>query len=522
MTSKPDDDLPCYQLIHYRNPVTRKDLHETGQLAKPVTICQYQPCPNRFHKAATRPKPPYEVPKKGDITSIGPGEVYPKVSPTSPTTRLPQPRTASGSKEKAPARALTPAIAPISTASGAPAQPPSPSSSLSETPPSADPMATQTMSVSQGPMPSHARAFRAAVDPPARGESPEDDRDKEPGGGGPGDGEPGDGGPGGEEPGGGGPGGGGPGGGGPGGGGPGGGGPGGGLPAPQGGGLGQAARGYKSKIKEPDIFLGVRHKTSEFLADLYLLFCSRPADYPNDESRIVTALSYLRGDARWWAEAKVEIAQQRHQDGRLVGFGTWDGFKRDFLVVFGETDPAQTATVQLGSLRYDTKEPLDRFNAKILRLFVKGGIREDSAQVAWYHSKLPGFLRDKIALMVPQPTNMEEWMEAAMQLNKAYLLNKEVDRAQGRITQRFKQRPDTSNPSIRAVSTGKLDNKTRQMLMKENKCFYCREVGHRVVNCPAKKNGPKTRAVEEEDVDEEPAEEDLGINAIQEDYNSDF
>ncbi len=59
--------------------------------------------------------------------------------------------------------------------------------------------------------------------------------------------------------------------------------------------------------------------------------------------------------------------------------------------------------------------------------------------------------------------------------------------------------------------------------MKENKCFYCREVGHRVANCPAKKNGPKTRAVEEEDIDDEPdAEEEIAVNTIQEDYDSDF
>ena len=65
---------------------------------------------------------------------------------------------------------------------------------------------------------------------------------------------------------------------------------------------------------------------------------------------------------------------------------------------------------------------MDHFNAKILRLFVKGGIYEDSAQVAWYRSKLPGFLRDKMALVYPQPTTMDQWMETAIQLNKAYLL----------------------------------------------------------------------------------------------------
>lgn len=271
--------------------------------------------------------------------------------------------------------------------------------------------------------------------------------------------------------------------------------------------------------------MGERNKASEFLADLYLLFCSRPADYPTNESRVVTALSYLREDARWWAESKVEAAQRTNDQGEIYGFGTWAQFKHDFLLVFGEQDPAQTAAVQLGSLRYDPKEPMDRFNAKILCLFIKGGITEDSAQVAWYRSKLPGFLRDKMALIIPQPTNMDQWMEAAMQLNKAYLLNREMDRAQGRQTQKYSQRPHATEPAVKAVVGGRLDDKMRRELMKQNKCFYCREVGHRVVNCPSKRKGdPKTRAVDQEEETSNEAEEEpeIGLNAIEMDYDTDF
>ena len=80
---------------------------------------------------------------------------------------------------------------------------------------------------------------------------------------------------------------------------------------------------------------------------------------------------------------------------------------------------------------------------------------------------------------------------------------------------------------MRAVNTGKLDDKTKQELIKQNRCFYCREVGHRAAKCPAKPHkDPKTRAVEEDDNRieevEEDTESDIGLNAISMDIGQDF
>ena len=62
--------------------------------------------------------------------------------------------------------------------------------------------------------------------------------------------------------------------------------------------------------------------------------------------------------------------------------------------------------------------------------------------------------------------------------------------------------------------------------MKQNKCFFCREPGHRAANCPQKKRlDAKTRAVEQEDkesaneADEEP---ELALNAVEEEDGADF
>ncbi|KAJ3004114.1 hypothetical protein NUW54_g4965 [Trametes sanguinea] len=194
-----------------------------------------------------------------------------------------------------------------------------------------------------------------------------------------------------------------------------------------------------------------------------------------------------------WSSWPFLISMETPDGGQKPG--TWQHFREDFLTVFGEQDLVQTAAIQLATLRYGSREPLDRFNAKILHLFIKGHITEDHAQMAWYNSKLPGFLRDKIALTYPQPSNMDGLMDYALQLNQAYLLNRAVDTSQEHRIQRTSTlRPKEA--TVRAVSTGKLEQRMRQELIRQNKCFYCREVGHRAANYPAKRNNnPKTRAV---------------------------
>ncbi|KAJ3009440.1 hypothetical protein NUW54_g2781 [Trametes sanguinea] len=104
--------------------------------------------------------------------------------------------------------------------------------------------------------------------------------------------------------------------------------------------------GHKSKVKEPDVFMGDHNQANKFLANLYLLFHCRPNNYPNDESMVVTALSYLCRDIRWWTEA----TQRLDDNGQPRGFSTWQHFGEDFLLVFGEQDLVQTAAVQLATM----------------------------------------------------------------------------------------------------------------------------------------------------------------------------
>lgn len=391
------DNLDCYNWPHYYNATTRKDNHIN--YSEVFAICKYQPCPNRLKTRAKKAEGNRFIPTPKDPVTTGSGETFVKTrSPVTPLGVGLQIPLASKGKERArtpPPKVpepessddeTVPATVPTGNRESSPISTIIPARQLPRDPePGQRAMSTTTtqlttaLFVSQGPFISTATAFRTAVG----GYKPSGGGGGGPEGGGDGRGSNrgGDGG---------------------GGSGGGGGGPPRGTNAPR----QDDGRGYKSKIKEPDSFTGERHKANEFLADLYLLFCSRPSDYPTDSSKIVTALSYIRGDARWWAEAKVDTAQLT-VEGVKQGFGTWKDFRRNFLLVFGEQDPAQTAAVQLGSLRYDPKEPMDHFNAKILRLFVKGGIYKDLAQVAWYRSKLPGFLRDKMALVYPQPTTMD-------------------------------------------------------------------------------------------------------------------
>jgi hypothetical protein len=47
---------------------------------------------------------------------------------------------------------------------------------------------------------------------------------------------------------------------------------------------------------------------------------------------------------------------------------------------------------------------------------------------------------------------------------------------------------------VDSISIGALSKQEKDRLIKENKCFYCKEAGHVSKNCPKKKKKPSTSA----------------------------
>jgi hypothetical protein len=123
----------------------------------------------------------------------------------------------------------------------------------------------------------------------------------------------------------------------------------------------------------------------------------------------------------------------------------------------------------------------------------------------------------------PQPDTLLEWQDAARQYNAAWVekhafgalhgsgtLGHLVEAISGqsktrtntsqhtgqsnRTTQtRTRQEHDPNAMDVDVVQTGHMSNKERQKLIKEGRCFYCKDVGHLSQECP-KKPKPRTNA----------------------------
>lgn len=60
------------------------------------------------------------------------------------------------------------------------------------------------------------------------------------------------------------------------------------------------------KISPPDIFSGDRRNYREYINACKLLFDMKPQTYATDRTKVCTAISYLRGEPRAWANTFIE------------------------------------------------------------------------------------------------------------------------------------------------------------------------------------------------------------------------
>ena len=191
-----------------------------------------------------------------------------------------------------------------------------------------------------------------------------------------------------------------------------------------------------------------------------------------NKSQITAALLYIRGGtAEWQANAIQEAAQQPNSMGGYREYGTWEVFQSAFLDLFEIEDKLNLAMTKLTTLWYEdyNLKTITEFNSKMTQLFVITSIVHDNAQITFYHSKLPGNIRDKIVLSYPQ---WEPWktgpLEQSNLIELGDLTEKSTSLKEEFNADRQLEKSNKLNPVIWVVTTNKLDQKERQCLMQEN------------------------------------------------------
>lgn len=234
----------------------------------------------------------------------------------------------------------------------------------------------------------------------------------------------------------------------------------------------------KLKPAKPDTFSSVRASGRPeawlFVVDTYL----QAAEIPDPHTiRLVATL--LRGSAALWWQSH----QRSVRESGVAAITTWAAFQTAFIEQFAPVSNVRQARDRLRSL-VQTKSVAE-YTTLFRSLILQIPNASADEQLDRYVAGLKPIVRREVDLR--EPANLQDAMRLADRADTHLYRNPAVSVS----------RPAPAAPSgpvpmdIGAVQTGpyspplkKLTEQERDRLAKENRCFRCREIGHRARACP--------------------------------------
>lgn len=253
-----------------------------------------------------------------------------------------------------------------------------------------------------------------------------------------------------------------------------------------------AHRGKIAKFNKPDEFKGERKHLPTFLAKMQLCFDAEPSSFPDELSKIVYAVTYLKDDAYRWV-----IPWQRM--GLLSAFIDYPGFERKLRTAFGDPDELATAERELNGLRQ--KGPCSEYTVEFLRITSILTDWGEEALRSHYRLGLSDDIKDQL-IHVEYGQTLSSLIDKAQAIDSrlaARRLGREQERSmhapkRPAVNHKFPNRrfdraatvdisvpmeiDNTNTRSAPLTEVRKLSN------IKEGRCFGCNEIGHIRRDCP--------------------------------------
>ena len=278
------------------------------------------------------------------------------------------------------------------------------------------------------------------------------------------------------------------------------------------------SRKKKVEVAKPESFDGSESKLEGFLQQLRLLFWAEPDVYANDNSRITSALSYMKqGSAQAWARRFME-----HSDNSNGNYGmSWSAFETQLKESFGAADPTVNAVdkirnLQQGSMTadeyivaFEEYEARTKWDDKALKDQFEQGLK-------------PGLVAS-IYRLQEMPTDLAGWKTWARRLDRQWRQYEEKQRlnkqAKASTTKEHETKKTTMKQTashqsegipVRRDATGLIFGGRGQPMdldeaRRKGLCFRCGRQGHIGRNCPDKKTTDVRRmfsTLDEDQIDE--------------------
>jgi Zinc knuckle len=260
----------------------------------------------------------------------------------------------------------------------------------------------------------------------------------------------------------------------------------------------------------------------------------------NPANRILMFTTFMSGPrCEGWAQARLNsLGGYLDHGGDPNDLDLWVGFKQRFLEDFRDATAKEDALTKFVKLRMVGDE-LDDYTTSFNDLLEEAGFEADAqGTIIQYCAGLKEALHMTIMNCEwPRPETLAEWQEAARKHSAAWTeqkLFKEMHgggslgritqllgNAQGQQQQRRPQQPPCPAPrpqrdadamDVDVTTTNRTPDPDRERLIREGRCFYCKEQGHLSRECPVKKKRnanatgtTRTRVTETSEVTTTPA-----------------
>ena len=220
-------------------------------------------------------------------------------------------------------------------------------------------------------------------------------------------------------------------------------------------------------------FDGQVDKLDTFLLQCQTQFAFNEKFFDTDKKMVLFLLSRCEeGTAGPWATAWFpKLATY------FVGANTWEDFvKNEFRPAFQSQDVVATALAAMKALRMTGTVTIGEYISKYRSYQHQAGLEDSQVPLIKldFLQGLPIPLSQKVQGV--DPTTIDT-------CKKLYRTAQRFDESWRALNP--VRGPRKGTPSTR---TNRMSTDTRNKLMKEGRCFFCQEVGHRVNECPKKVN----------------------------------
>lgn len=248
-----------------------------------------------------------------------------------------------------------------------------------------------------------------------------------------------------------------------------------------------AFSGKKStKMPDPPIFSdGKEIKFKDWKAEMKRKLLLNEDHYPTPAHQLAYVSSRCEGKA-------LRHINPRMQEEAVAAYRTAQDVFDHLQSVFHDPNHQQVARDEYLALKMEPKQDFGDFLAEFTYLAEEANQPEDLRKRDLYR-KLPNLLQNQVMIDAGQDSVSLEAFIQKCQIASRLISQQISNRAEARGTNKngrsggntnSRQTPNTSTNDRKPTSP--LDDKEKAKLLKEGRCFVCREQGHVSRNCPTK------------------------------------